>query len=146
LQVFAYPEVPAGIETTSSIVVSPVEKGNALYWLGEGHLQPPEVHGERYSVVIGWSAHGGEEPEQMEGVVEHSRTSPHTVVVIRFLHAVDSDAAAALEAAAGRVCTTQVRADHHQTLVCCTPFTRGQTILTYHNCGDVDPVHFATGR
>ncbi len=122
MQVFAYPEVPAGIETTSSIVVSPVETGNALYWLGEGHLQPPEVHGERYAVVIGWSAPEGEEPEEMEGVVEHTRTSPQTIVVIRFLHVVDSDAAAALEAAAGRVCTTQVRAAH-QALFCCVTFT-----------------------
>lgn len=110
LQVFAYPEVPAGIETTSSIVISPVEAGNALYWLGEGHLQPPEVHGDRYALVIGWSALGGEKPEEMEGIVEHSRMSPHLVVLVRFLHVIDSDAADALETAAGQVCTAQVRA------------------------------------
>ena len=79
-----------------------------------GDREPPEVHGERYAVVIGWSALGGEEPEEMEGVIENSRIYPHTIVVIRFLHVVDSDAAAALEAAAGRVCTSQVRAGYHK--------------------------------
>ena len=82
-----------------------------MYWLGEGHLQPPEVHGDRYAAVIGWSALGGEKPEEMEGVVEHSTMSPNSLVLIRFLHVVDSDAADALEAAAGRVCTAQVRVD-----------------------------------
>ena len=78
----------------------------------------------------------------MEGVVEHTRTSPQTIVVIRFLHVVDSDAAAALEAAAGRVCTTQVRAAH-QALFCCVHSQGPCTGISYV---DVEPVCFATGR
>eukprot|EP01052_Picozoa_sp_SAG31_P036145 SAG31_NODE_4468_length_3208_cov_2.629141_2_plen_71_part_00 len=68
------------------------------------------MHGDRYALVVGWSDSGGEKPEEMEGDVEHSRVSPHTVVLVRFLHAIDSDAAAALEAAAGGLCAAQVGA------------------------------------
>eukprot|EP01050_Picozoa_sp_SAG11_P007074 SAG11_NODE_576_length_8397_cov_13.729091_4_plen_571_part_00 len=117
--VFAYPEVPAGIVETEAIVVDGrggTTPGNELHWLGEGHLQPPEVTGPRYAVAVGWYAGGGRAPEPMvaperlTGLEPSPGTLwPPTVATVRFLQAADGTAAAALEAAAGRVCTAQAQ-------------------------------------
>ena len=56
--------------------------------------------GSRYAVAVGWYAGGGRAPEPLARGFQ-----PPRVATVRFLQAADSAAAAALEAAAGQVCT-----------------------------------------
>ena len=120
--VFAYPEVPAGIAETETLTTEPVE----LHWLGEGHLQPQDVSGTRYAVVLGWFGAEGEAPEQMEAAA----AGPPTVATVRFLSAVDRDAAETLEATAGRVCTAQAEGAGRATL---------RLASLHRRCGVGDP-------
>lgn len=117
--VFAYPEVPAGITETEAIVIDGrggSTPGNELHWLGEGHLQPPVVAGSRYAVAVGWYDGGGGVPEPMVAPERWTGPKPSpdtlwppTTATVRFLQVADGTAAAALEAAAGQVCTAQAQ-------------------------------------
>ncbi|CAE8588648.1 unnamed protein product [Polarella glacialis] len=101
--VFALPEVPDGLVRTSQIVAFPTE----LSWLGEGHKQPLDAPGERYSAVVSWWAkvsEEGPEPFSLE-----SSALPASVVILQFLEAIDAAAALRLEIAAKHQCVELAR-------------------------------------